>query len=509
MSFAKLVMALLGYCVHTTCDNAAYDMTLHSQAQWAEKLTTCASIYYYSVVGVLPKKPSIVRRIISAIRYRAMKALKFEQWNTTNWLNDGMDGLLSVKTQSFPFLGPHAHPNEKLDSSSVLYLSCHDNLDDLNQRDYSTFKIQSSGDSTRRSIQDVKSGVWYYKYHPVSHFQALQSTEIWNEVILTIQRFHQLHQSSKANHCSKTNSSAYDHLPENIANHCRSLRPDLQYYEWKSSKRPLASYEHNSYLILLMNIISITYLISLSISKPLHIKFTISNEELFSHLYYYICILILAATVIIYILSNQSSSRLLHDSDNIEIVGSLTRLALCLFSSIMLYNSNETFLYNDTCLILRSVGMCFIIDSIGCIFYVKRSYNYCIPMIKSCIGFLIIVSETMKVNVNFIRLLCLLFDCCVIIAKVGWLFTLHSNSATGLITWRVTIWTFLWIFFLIPTIWLLYCVIESLRGSSFIILSIMFMIAIFFKIRDISEAFQIFFISIHYKERIRIRDDIK
>jgi len=63
-SLISLVNAFLGHCVHTTTDNSAYDMTLHSQQEWAKKLKTYPDTYYMTIVGTTYENSSIFNRII-------------------------------------------------------------------------------------------------------------------------------------------------------------------------------------------------------------------------------------------------------------------------------------------------------------------------------------------------------------------------------------------------------------------------------------------------------------
>ena len=49
----KLVLSVVGVTIGCNTDNAAYDLSVHSQTRWAESLSECPEVYYLSIVGAL------------------------------------------------------------------------------------------------------------------------------------------------------------------------------------------------------------------------------------------------------------------------------------------------------------------------------------------------------------------------------------------------------------------------------------------------------------------------
>ena len=109
----KLVLSFLGFCLHSGTDNVAYDATVRSQLAWSKVLRSLPHSYYISVVGYLPSTIKIKTQLdasnsassgASSILYRLCGV------DTSQWLDHGSDGLLSVATQEFPVLSQYAPP---------------------------------------------------------------------------------------------------------------------------------------------------------------------------------------------------------------------------------------------------------------------------------------------------------------------------------------------------------------------------------------------------------------
>ena len=111
----SLLLALCGVSVHSNTDNAAYDMTIQSQLAWQQHLApTLAGVYYTSTVGTsYMGAPEDQRSFLAALAYWAYILPRYFLRSTprsvcgvdtTRWLEDGFDGLLSAHTQGYPCL---------------------------------------------------------------------------------------------------------------------------------------------------------------------------------------------------------------------------------------------------------------------------------------------------------------------------------------------------------------------------------------------------------------------
>jgi len=102
----KLFEALVGFAVHSTTDNSAYDMTIHSQQQWSKVLELRDDTYYSNVVSTTYSNAPLSTQIV----YQCMELFlrdvprKVLGIDTSKWMSKGYDGLLSVTTQEGCFL---------------------------------------------------------------------------------------------------------------------------------------------------------------------------------------------------------------------------------------------------------------------------------------------------------------------------------------------------------------------------------------------------------------------
>jgi hypothetical protein len=102
----KLFEALVGFAVHSTTDNSAYDMTIHSQQQWSKLLELRDDTYYSNVVSSTYSNAPLSTQVM----YRCMELFlrdvphKVLGIDTSKWMSKGYDGLLSVTTQEGCFL---------------------------------------------------------------------------------------------------------------------------------------------------------------------------------------------------------------------------------------------------------------------------------------------------------------------------------------------------------------------------------------------------------------------
>jgi hypothetical protein len=113
-SWSQVLQTLLGMALHGNTDNAAYDMTLHSQLAWADHLPTISSTYYLSIAGVSYRQCSSYAHIgYTLLRYLVRREPKSSAgFVTGHWADQGFDGLLTTTTQLYPQLGTLLHPHE-------------------------------------------------------------------------------------------------------------------------------------------------------------------------------------------------------------------------------------------------------------------------------------------------------------------------------------------------------------------------------------------------------------
>lgn len=194
-SFARLLYALGGYCIHSTTDNAAYDMTIHSQLEWSQLLHSIEGTFYSSIVGTtFQNDPSMLSYLIYALRPYFLRTIprNVVGIDTNKWMETGFDGLLSARTQEFPFLS-------HLENFDV------------------------------NGLPDCPSPkVWYVTYLPSDHLGTI--SDGWNTIMLSIKTF-------DANFCKSKNTN-----PRFGKSSLRPPRlippPDMQVPRWQLSERP-------------------------------------------------------------------------------------------------------------------------------------------------------------------------------------------------------------------------------------------------------------------------------
>ena len=99
----RLFLALLGCCVHTTTDNSAYDMTIHSQVYWSQYSTTMPNTYYLSIIGTTYAHASWVAYLTYALPNLLYRSLPRSVCgiDTSQWCRRGYDGLLRYVLRYF------------------------------------------------------------------------------------------------------------------------------------------------------------------------------------------------------------------------------------------------------------------------------------------------------------------------------------------------------------------------------------------------------------------------
>lgn len=212
-AFEKLLLSLLGYCLHSGTDNVAYDVTIQSQIEWAKTLRSFPSSHYISVVGKLETAEVNSWRAyeLVGLAYRtATNLLRSEAppricgVDTSSWMHTGSDGLLTVYTQEYPRLFTTAAANSTTTVDSVCSGEC-------NQRPNSCqmcLPSQSRSKNTKatagawpthigrqfsstelyaESVQ-LERGVWHYTHRNISHLNAgLGCKETWGFLMQAVQ----------------------------------------------------------------------------------------------------------------------------------------------------------------------------------------------------------------------------------------------------------------------------------------------------------------------------------
>ena len=218
----RLLNAFGGFCIHSTTDNAAYDMTLHSQLEWSNTLHSISGTYYSSIVGTtFENEPSILAYLVYTLRPYILRSVPRSVLgiDTSQWMESGFDGLLSARTQEFPFL---AHL-ENFDVSGLP--AC------------------------------PSPGVWYVTYLPSDHLSTI--ADGWDTVMLSITAFEESFRSQRDNRFAHKSS------PRVKKNSCP---PDMQIPSWQLSDRPVA---HTSLMYLGVVSAMCTVVYNMSESPPL------------------------------------------------------------------------------------------------------------------------------------------------------------------------------------------------------------------------------------------------
>lgn len=209
-SLQKLCDSLLGVTVGSNTDNAAYDMTIQSQCQWAQYLPTYPNTFYLSIVGrispnigqVLPPEDvsnSLWLRTLRAI-YSAwiqfffylisVKDMKISQIDCSHWFYFGWDGLVSCYSQLKPSLpSPYPHPS---DQSSPVENSI---------------------------LQGMSPGIWHSWELPNDHLRvSMCCNQSWELIWHAVEEMHS----------SKWLSEDEDPIKSGISSPPMSQLPDLQ-----------------------------------------------------------------------------------------------------------------------------------------------------------------------------------------------------------------------------------------------------------------------------------------
>lgn len=267
-SLNTLLLAIRGYCVHSTCDNAAYDMTIHSQIEWANYLSTIPNTFYSSTVGTTIQATSFLNYLIYSFRTYILRSIPTSVLNldVSEWYDRGFDGLVSVRSQEFPFLN-------KIDNFSI------------------------------EPIPDVpEHNIWYVSYVDSDHMGTV--TVAFSSVLEKIIMFHSYHCRNQ-NKLHNTSSNGY--FRRNI-----HKPADCQIPSWTLNDRPIqqrSSLYSSVILLFAVCILASIYSTLYNVIQSSVFPFTMT--------------IMVLVRIQLYTIQQLSMT-----SDNIEIVFAITRLIL-------------------------------------------------------------------------------------------------------------------------------------------------------------------------------------
>lgn len=192
----KLVLSMLGFCLHSGTDNVAYDVTVRSQLAWAKELRTLPSTFYISVAGRLPQhKQSWLRSIKNWIVRSACPRWLYGI-DTSRWLESGSDGLLSVYTQEYPRLGTmlpqcsacattivakNAKRRKNLSGRRPPPMACN-----YGWPTHESIRLDET--ALTQGGTELRRGVWYTVHREMSHLTAaLACGETWTLLMRAVQ----------------------------------------------------------------------------------------------------------------------------------------------------------------------------------------------------------------------------------------------------------------------------------------------------------------------------------
>eukprot|EP01041_Mallomonas_annulata_P006935 gene6935-14080_t len=238
-SFNKLLNSFLGVGTHSTTDNSAYDMTIHSQLQWSKYL-----LPYSFVLESLPKNILHI--------------------DTSQWSIDGNDGLLSEYAQSIPKLYSLPSNYEYINEN---FFNNNDNANDNSNNDKSVNNNINITCSSSYNEQSIEQGRWYICHKYVDHLGFAGWQETWIMVVTAITEFEKKKQILVLNklseiiinndkddcdgngvNCDNNNNQkiSYGNTVNNAVTDIIDTdfdRPDLQIPKWAYTDRPIINIE--------------------------------------------------------------------------------------------------------------------------------------------------------------------------------------------------------------------------------------------------------------------------
>lgn len=427
---------MLGVCIHTTTDNSAYDMTLQSQLAWSDHLPTRPDTYYLSVVGTSYKKSPIA--YVYTILLYMLRALPKSVCgiDTSDWLQRGYDGLLTAYTQEYPKLGTLSHASEIVS-----------NREDL----------CNSG--------NILPGIWYVVHDEIDHLST--NVEINNDCWKTVWRLCKAFQQQKMTHNNDIEGSA-DSSEVIIKSEELLARPDIQSVLWTLDDRPFVAFSRSHHLMVVGIVIGGAYILS-----KLDNLFRVDQTVIYSNL---IAALI---PVLVCLLLTRSVK-----SDWIETIFSLCRIQY-LFCGIFQTTSTTTFG-------LETIALLFFVESLLLLF-VSSPYDYSMPVTKSIIGLIVANAVTSNLVSQPLLYLLIALNASFIASRLSWLLSYKLCSMTSLPSAWKLLWSIVWLLLLWSSLIDL-ALLAYVNTSVSAQLAVFLLTIVFNKIRDTSDAFQVFFI---------------
>lgn len=234
-------------------DNAAYDLSLHSQSVWAESLQDFPDSYYLSIVGSLSPKThsnklfhrlwlafdvaqkALLHGLFANISGCCVDSFSLQQdcavagIDCKPWLASGWDGFVTVSTQTKPFLSSIGCKHDTQKSTFGSVLSCHD----YNHTDALPLPPQSHSHPPGRQV--VRPGVWYTTTLPIEHMRLVTACAATWECVWQAVRIFETSRRQCETHTTQGPSIVASSTPAARSNqHNRRLsmtQPDMQPYD--------------------------------------------------------------------------------------------------------------------------------------------------------------------------------------------------------------------------------------------------------------------------------------
>ena len=456
-SLRTLGLAMLGICVHTTTDNSAYDMTVQSQMAWADHLPTLSQTYFMSVVGTSYRSaPAFVSLAYSFLWWTLRSVPKsVAEIDTSQWLCRGYDGLLSTSTQEYPKLGLLNHKFKIID--------------------------EPLGDENT-----VSSGVWYVLYLKLDHLgaDAQATNEAWASVWTTCETFQKARSMASPIESDNDNKPLQPPLApdEIIIDDKMSLpSPDMQRVSWSIEQRPMTTITNFQTFA----VIALTSVVAYMISNCTRCNVPDVHASIAS-----------AAGPIV--LLRFCYGRI--SSDFVEGWVTALRLAILIFGIQVSSVSYEAIalLFVMEATVLVSIASCF---------------DYTTPVTKAVIGLIIIgAADSMTISssspsATYGAILLVGIDAPTLIARMAWLVTNNlylCESVWSIHPAELWTWSVIWGLYIGSSVlciciaFFAMCLLSSIKIPQ---LGIFILWVLFNKLRDISDAFQVFFILTKDKTR--------
>ena len=435
-----LLKAMCGLCIHSSTDNAAYDMTLQSQLVWADYLRNIPGTFYASVVGTTyANTPSYLSYLAYHLRPLFLRAppLMTCGIDTSDWNSTGFDGLVSARSQAFPFLS-------EVESITVIDPICSQECDGLKEDPL------------------LMPDTWHVAYFASDHVNCV--ADAWLHVLTTISRFHAssyLLKEQQQQIPAQDDHDEDDDDDDHFISFGSGMSPDMQLPFWSLADRPRLNN-------LSSHATQFLYDMGLPLTVGLVLLSTLGDESNKWLLQSSLGPLLLL------------SFMLKLSSDDVEIIAGLARMAVIIIALC----APETSQRGYQCILIYN-GL-LTADGITCLLS-SPLYEYSLPRLKLLMAF-IIMQEPPLLPSLLMLLLCQ--DASSLLAKVGW--RINESRPTSSESLK---WIFLWSVHLIVSGFSLILLFARgnyyLDASWFLILRL-FMILVFgfTRLRDLSDAYQ-------------------